>query len=298
MLSIVLPTLAIAQTSLPKPWNGEIIEPDQGLVSLYSLMIDNTVKHRHGEFTFTLKGRRTKISYSFSTATQEPSLPPQHFWKIKEDTYDLMDGSFVDERGNRRTWKGPYPKPIVVKPRSISSMGFWYLVYLKADKRFNILLKPTRLDLPIENWKGNVATVFDGITGEEFNRYQGPEAAKTQGLRRVVTGVRTIKMLYKLDLFRFNSFAGDMSRVIQSNDADIRTCYTDLLEKDETAKGQLTYAFIYSGIAQGIKSLKIRKSSVSDAVFLECLNLKLRGLTFPLRQSLAGELSFQFNIVP
>ena len=291
------PYLLFAEMALPKIWNGEIIEADQGLVCLYSMMIDSTVKHRNGEFSFILKGRKNKINYSFSAKTQEPKLAPNSYWKIKEDTYDLMEASFIDERGFKRSWKGPYPKSLEVKSRSIASMGAWYLVYLKGDSQFNILLKPLRLVLPIDSWKGSVLSVTDAITGEVFSQYKGTSAQNGQGIRRVLRASRSIQMLYRLDLFRFNTYAAEMSRVLQTNDADLRSCYTDLLEKDDNAQGTTTYAFVYSGIAQGIKSLKIRQSSLNDPIFRECMYYKLKALTFSLRQSLAGELSFQFNTV-
>jgi len=294
---LIAPALLSAQHSLPKQWNGEILEADQGLVSLYSTMIDSSIKHRSGEFTFILKGRRSKISYSFSAATQDPAEAPSIYWKVKEDTYDLMEASFVDSKGRKRSWQGPYPKAITVKPRSISSMGNWYLVYLKADGRFNILLKPARPNIPLEKWQGSVRSLVDGLTGEDYELYKAPQSPKKSGFRQVVTGVRKIQMLYKLDLFKFNTYSREMSGIFQTNDADIRTCYTDLLDRDENAKGQLVYAFIYSGIAQGIKSLKIRRTTMTDAVFQECMHFKLRGLTFPIRQSVAGELIFQFNTV-
>jgi len=261
------------------------------------MMIDGAMKHRDGEFSFILKGRRNKISYSFSTKTQEPKLAPNGYWKIKADPYDLVEASFVDERGYKRLWKGPYPKGIQVKPRSIASMGTWYLVYLKGDNQFNILLKPIHLLLPIDRWKGSVLSVTDGITGEVFSLYKGESAQNGQGIRRVLRGSRSIQMLYKLDLFRFNTYATEMSRILQTNDADIRSCYTDLLEKDENAKGTLTYVFAYSGITQGIKSLKIKQTSLNDPSFMECMYYKLRALSFSLTQSLVGELSFQFNTV-
>jgi hypothetical protein len=296
-LAIALPNTLLAQNSLPKLWSGEIVEADQGLVCLYSMMIDSNVKHRNGDFSFVLKGRRNQISYSFSAKTQEPKLPPNTYWKIKEDTYDLVEASFIDDRGKKRVWKGPYPKALVVKPRSISSLGTWYLVYLKGDSQFNFLLKSVRLNLPIERWKGTVLSVFDGLSGETYNVYKGENAENGQGIRRVLRGVRSIQMLYRLDLFRFNVHAPEMSRVLQSNDADIRSCYTDLLDKDAAAKGELTYAFVYSGIAQGIKSLKIRQTNMNDPGFQECMYFKLRALTFSQTQSMAGELSFQFNTV-
>lgn len=296
VLAFFYPCLLVAENSLPKLWNGEIIEADQGLVCLYSIMIDSSVQHRSGEFTFTLKGRRNHRNYSFSARTQEPKSAPESYWKIKEDTYDLVEASFIDERGSKRDWKGPYAKSITVKPRSLTSMGTWFLVYLKGDSQFNLLLKPTRLKLPLERWKGSVQAVNDGLTGEQYDQYRGENAKKPQGIRRVLRSVRSIQMVYKLDLYRFNAHAMEMSRILQVNDPDIRSCYTDLLDKTADAKGSLSYAFIYSGIAQSIKSLKIRQTNLKDSSFQECMYYKLRNLTFPVRQSMPGELSFQFNV--
>lgn len=284
--------------STPKVWNGEIIESDQGLVTLYAEMIDARVKNRSGPFSFLLRGKTTKLTYNFSAATQEPKLPPTQYWKIKADVYEILEVNFVDEKGRARKWKGPYPRTLTVTSRSLASLGNWYMVTLKDDQ-VKILLKPVHIKLPLDKWKGSVQSITNAFTGSVLSRYKPIAADKNKDFRRVFRSTRSIQMVYKLDLFRMNSHAAEMAKVLQANDADIRSCYTDLIDKQSDAKGNLIYSFVYSGINQGIKSMKVKSTGpkLKDTEFSECLYFKLRGLTFPLRQSLAGELSFQFNIV-
>ncbi len=283
-------------TVLPKIWRGEIIEEDQGLVGLYSIMIDTQVKHRNGDFSFLLRGRKTKILYNFSVRTQEPNLPPNQYWRIREDTYDLVQLNYVDEFGKARSWKGTYPKALIVSSQALNSLGIWYIVTLK-DEHVRILLKPLVFKAPLARWKGAVQSVTDAFTGSVTSRYVPELGGEGQGIRKVLRGVRSIEMQYKLDLFKLNTHAPEMAKVLQANDADIRSCYTDLLDKEPSAKGNLIYSFVYSGNEQSIKSLKIKQSNIPSPDFKECLYFKIRGLSFPLRHSLAGELSFQFNFM-
>lgn len=288
---------ASAQTpSLPKIWKGETVEADQGLVSLYSVMIDTKTRLQNRDFSFVLKGRKHPFVYHFAAHTLDPKEIPHQFWKIRADIYELWEVRFVDEGGRTRKWQGPYPKPLIVSPQSLSSLGIWYLFALKDDS-IKVLLKPHPITLPPQKWKGDLQTTSDGFTGSILSRFKTEVGEKQLGLRRVLRGSRAIQMSYKLDLFQNNSVASEMARVFQANDADIRSCYTDLLEKQGDAKGDLIYSFVYSGIAQGIKSLKVKRSALKDSEFQECLYFKLRALTFPQRQSLAGELSFHFKVV-
>lgn len=293
-----IPEMFAQTTAIPKVWNGETIEADQGLVSLYAVMIDSKVQHRAGPFSFLLRGKKTKLVYTFSAVTQEPKSAPTQIWKIRADEYELLEVSFTDEKGRARKWKGPYSRTLTVTPKSLASLGNWYLLNLKDDQ-IKVLLKPVHMKLPLEKWKGAVQSITDAFGGVVLSRYRPVAADKEKGFRRVFRTTRTIQMIYKLDLFRFNVHSPEMAKVLQANDADIRSCYTDLLDKQGDAKGILIYSFVYSGINQGIKSLKVKsgESKLKDSEFQECLYYKLRGLTFPLRQSLAGELSFQFNIV-
>ncbi|RZA13808.1 MAG: hypothetical protein EOP10_29165, partial [Proteobacteria bacterium] len=249
--------------ALPKVWSGEIIEADQGLVSLHAVIIDSKMKGRGGDFSFLIRGRKNKVLYSFAAKTQDPKALPTQYWRIREDTYDLLEVSLGDDRGKARKWKGPYSKPFVVSPKNLSSMGVLYLLASKDDP-IKVLQKPNHQKFPLDRWKGSVQAVTDAISGEVWQRYQpvAVPAAQNPSIRRVLRGTRSIQMIYKLDLFRFNAFAQDMAKVLQANDPDIRSCYTDLLDKSSEAKGNLIYSFVYSGIDQGIKSLKIKQSTL------------------------------------
>ncbi len=299
LLALLLagPRLAAQTASIPKIWSGEIVEADQGLVTFYGTVIDASVKPRDNTFAFILQGRKYHYRYNFHAKTSDPRLPPQTYWKIHEDVYDLVEASLVDERGRRRVFKGPYAKPLLVKPQSLSSMGRWYLIYGKTEGTLSMLLKPWHMNVSLAGWKGSVQTLIDAFTGTLYQTYRGPSAQDPSALRKVIRVSRGISMLYKIDLYRQNAYAPDLARVLEANDADIRSCYTDLLEKQGDVKGKLAYSFVYSGNNQGIKSLKLREATITDPGFQECMDLKLRGLTFPLRQSVAGDLLFQFTIV-
>jgi hypothetical protein len=286
-LSVIIgslcPTMLRAEAaSLPKVWNGEIIERDQGLVSLHAVIIDSMMKTRVGDFSFLIRGRKHKTLYSFAAQTQNPKTLPSRYWRIREDTYDLIEMSLQDEQARPRRWQGPYSKPLIVMPQTWASLGVWYILAAKEGP-IKVLIKPQHQKVPLERWKGSVLASTDALTGKVLQSYKAASEtnSSTPALRQVLRGSRSIQMLYE----------------IHSHDPEIRTCYTDLLDRSNEAEGELIYSFVYSGIDQGIKSLKIKRSTLIDPEFQECLYYTLRGLTFPLRTSLAGELSFQFHLV-
>jgi len=85
--------------------------------------------------------------------------------------------------------------------------------------------------------------------------------------------------------------------VIQSNDADIRSCYTDFLDRGTTAQGVVNYTMLLSNQSHSLKTLKVKQTDIKDERFMECLYYKLMALSFPVKESMIGELTLTFQIV-
>lgn len=292
------PALAAdAPPSIPKVWNGELMESDQGAVAIHSVIFDMDGKGAtDGTFAFRLKGRKNGIVYSFQSPNQSPKAPPETIWKIKDDTYDLMEVSSVNSRGRKLTWKGPYKLAFTVKAKALSILGEWYLVHTKGGNELRVLVKPQPNRSPLENLRKTFVSVIDGLDGHVLEQFGAKTGAEPGQIRTVLRSQRSILMTYKVDLFRDNKVASSLAAVLSANDADIRSCYTDLLEIEAAPAGTLAYTFVYSGEMQSIKALKIKNSGLKNPRFLECMHYKLLGLTFPLAKSMIGELTFQFQV--
>lgn len=289
---------AAPRASVPKVWNGELLEADEGAFYLQGLIADSSARLLPGRFSFTLLGRRRQLLYQFQTDTASLQDHPSQVWKLKEDDYDLMHVSLSDGNGKLREWQGPYRHAFKISSQNLSHFGVWYLVQLKQDLLLKVLVKKGKNVFRPEKSQGSFATIIDGTSGHTLLALKAPTGAArgAQELRQVVRSSRTISMQFRLNLFRQNNFAPAMAEVLQANDPDIRSCYLDLLERSPSVQGQLSYTFVYSSSTRSIKSLKVKQSDLVDESFLECMMYKLMGLEFPIGPSLIGELSYQFAL--
>ncbi len=301
-LGFYYPRLSASElrTLVPKVWNGELLEADEGAFYLQGVIADSSARFRPGSFTFTLLGRKRQLLYQFQTDTQDLKDHPAKVWKLKEDEYDLMRVSLTDPQGHVLQWQGPYRHSFKISGQNLAHFGVWYLVQMQKGL-LKVLAKRGKNVFRPEKSQGSFAAVIDGADGRILLNLKGSNAKTKAGqdqqeLRQVFRSSRTISMVYKLNLFRQNSFAPAMAKTLEANDPDIRSCYLDHLEREPNAQGQLSYTFVYSSVTKSIKSLKMKQSDINDSVFLECMMYKLMGLDFPVGPSLIGELSFQFAL--
>jgi hypothetical protein len=283
---------------IPKVWNGEALEADEGALYLQSQIVDTNARAQAGTFTFTLRGRKRQLLYIFQTETMPIDQHPHRVWKIKEDDYDIERIQSIDDDGHQREWRGPYRYSFRVQSRALSHFGAWYLVQLKQGGRLSLLIKKTRNVFDPNKSLGSFNRIIDAENGALLLELKQAAASQGSEIRQVFRTTRTIGMFYKLNLFRQNTFAPAMIRVLETHEADIRTCYTDYLERNPKVRGSLNYAFVYSGTTRSIRSLKIKNSDLQDGRFLECMMYKVMGLSFPVDKSLIGELSFTFHLSP
>lgn len=288
---------ADVMTLVPKVWNGEALQKDEGLFYLQSAIIDSNAQHSNGSFSFTLFGKNQQKAYSVQYETRTLGQHPDKVWKVKEDEYQILQIQHIDARGKKWTWIGPYRQSLVVKSQSLSNMGIWYLVQLRQAGQLSFLIKPSKNIFIPEKSQGSIARIIDAMGGHEQLALTQKASHKQNEIRAVFSTSRTIGMFYKLNLFRQNQYAPTVLGVIQSNDPDLRTCYTDLLDRVKSAQGTLTYTMLLSHQTQSAKTLKVKHSDIQDERFLECLYYKLMALSFPVKESMIGELSLIFQIV-
>ncbi|HYX36698.1 MAG TPA: hypothetical protein VE954_26610 [Oligoflexus sp.] len=290
------PLHAQVTTLVPKVWNGEALQKDEGLFYLQGSIIDSNAQHKGGSFSFVIFGKNQQKSYSVQFDTIALGQHPDKVWKVKEDEYQISLVQHVDTQGKRWIWKGPYRTPLLVKSRSLSNFGIWYLVQLKQAGQLSILLKASKNIFTANKSQGSIARVIDGMTGRDQATFEQKAAARQGEIRAVFRSTRTIGMYYKLNLFRQNQYAPKVIGVIQSNDPDLRTCFTDFLDRGATGQGTVTYTMLLSNQTQSMKTLKVKQAEIKDERFLECLYYKLMALSFPIKESMIGELSLIFQV--
>lgn len=290
------PSHASPRTLIPKVWQGELLEADEGALYLQSVLIDLEAQTRQGTYSFTLQGRRRQLSYTFQTSTADLKNPPDPIWKIKEDDYDLRQLVLIDDKGLRWEWKPPYRHSFKVQAKSLSYFGVWYLVQLKEKPQLKLLAKAGKNVMSRDRTQGAFQSIVEGATGRELVSLKEKKSKARGEMRQVLRSSRTIGMFYQLNLFRQNVHAPAMSQVFQANDPDIRSCYLELLDRQPEVQGKLDFTFVYSSQTKSIKSLKVKQTDIKENKFLECMKLKIMGLDFAIQSSLIGELSFSFQL--
>jgi hypothetical protein len=283
-------------TLVPKVWNGEALLKDEGLFYLQGSIIDSNAQHKGGSFSFILFGKNHQKAYSMQFDTAALGQHPDKVWKLKEDEYQIAQVQHVDNQGKRWIWKGPYRTALQVKSRSLSNFGIWYLVQLKQAGQLSIVIKASQNTFSAAKSQGSIARVIDGQTGREQASFEQKAAARKGEIRAVMRSTRTIGMFYKLNLFRQNQYAPTVVGVIQTNDPDLRTCFTDFLDRGGEGQGTISYTMLLSHQTHSIKTLKVKKAEFKDDRFLECLYYKLMALSFPIKESMIGELSLVFQV--
>ncbi len=284
-------------TLVPKLWKGEALQKDEGLFYLQGTVIDSDGKHRGGSFSYILYGKNQQKAYSLQFDILTLGQHPDKVWKLKEDEYQITQIQHIDSVGKRWSWAGPYRSKLLVKSRSLSNFGIWYLVQLKQSGQLSFLIKNSKNVFSSTKTQGSIARVIDGLSGQEQAVFEQKAAAKQGELRAAYRFSRSIAMYYKLNLFRQNQFAPLVIGVIQSNDADIRSCYTDFLDRGTVEQGLVNYTMLLSNQTHSIKTLKVKQTDIKDERFMECLYYKLMALSFPVKESMIGELTLTFKIV-
>jgi hypothetical protein len=296
LLWSLAPMQAQVTTLVPKVWNGEALQKDEGLFYLQGSIIDSNAQHKGGSFSFVLYGKKQQKAYSVQFDTAALGQHPDKVWKLKEDEYQIAQVQHIDSQGKRWFWKGPYRHALQVKSRSLSNFGIWYLVQLKQPGQLSILIKNSQNVFLASRSQGSIARVIDAQTGREQAAFEQKSATRKGEIRAVMRSTRTIGMFYKLNLFRHNQHAPTVIGVIQSNDPDIRSCYTDFLDRGGAGQGAILYTMLLSHQTHSLKSLRVKKAEIKDERFHECLYYKLMALSFPVKESMIGELSLMFQL--
>ncbi len=299
-LSLSLTTPLKSQDSklklVPKIWNGEALQGDEGLFYLQGAILDQSAQSLGGQFSFELHGTQQRSVYSLSFSCGTMGQHPDKVWKVKVDNYEVRNVQHIDGKGQKWFWSGPYKHPLLIRKQSLSNFGSFYLVLLKQKGQLSFLIKIGQNVFQPQKSQGSFESIINGVSGMEMLALERKAPQKAGEIRAVIRTTRTIGMFYKLNLFRQNQHAKTVMDVIQANDPDIRSCYTDAIERGLEQQGQMNFTILLSHQTHSIRSMKLKLAEIKDEKFLECLYYKLMALSFPVPESMIGELGFQFQL--
>lgn len=308
-----MPPIALAQKNLPtiaSPWKGEYFNGKQGglylKVALEKFPASSQTKFITGNVKITVYNLLSKRSYIISHKLAPIEGFPREIWKLPSGKYDVRSLEMVDAAGTKRVWNaGPKTRrTFVIRRQSLANLGLWTLRPLGKDKlgaKFEMISNSYSEDG--DKSDSSVAAVFDGFTGLVQERVGGKKvlegskddhAGKNEA-RAVVTYTRTISMFYALNLFRHNYLAQSISQVLVVHDPDLRRCYTDRLEYDESLRGDVKFTFLLSKTTGTMTKLKQSGGSILDPKLIRCMYLELGQIQFPVRDNMVGEVTYTYG---
>lgn len=312
MLKILYPLLLaplLAGASAPAEWKGEYFDKKQGgLFFKYALKGFKAGKQQAaitGALSVTVENLLRNKEYSFAQDQSDPEAFPRQIWKLPAGKYEITSLALVDAAGVKRTWATETRTSFVIKRQTLSNLGLWTL---SPGKGASLAVTFGMIDNTYAEAKSkresSVAAVVDGFTGLEQELFAGKKArseaeagnATKNELRASVTVTRQISMFYKLDLFKYNYHAKAVAAVLAVSDPKIRACYTDRLEDDPSAKGDVTFTFLLAKQTGTMLKLKRTGGVVKDAKFVECVYYELAQIQFPVPENMIGELTYVFDV--
>ena len=301
-----------AQTQLPsslKEWHGEYFDKKQGGF-FFSLDMKN-FRGKNRMVTDVLVTVRDILGQKTFVVSADPSRDPSsvagQIWATGRGKYQVESIVVVDGSGIKRTWSGSAMyRDFVVKRQCLSNLGRWTIAPEGRDSLkvvFSMVPNVFR-----ENGKtkkdSSIAAVLDGFNGLVQEAFGGSRVltgadtdySSTHELRRSITFHRQIAMFYKLDLFRHNYNSKAISGVLNTNDVNLRRCYTDRLDFNDDLRGTLSFTFLLSKQTGTMIKLKNTGGTANDPKLVECVFLELSRMQFPVNENMIGELVYTYDV--
>ena len=306
ILSFMLcaPELWAQSSTLLSPWRGSYLEPKQGAfyvkIELDGFKSTSITGYITGSLQITLVNLITQVPYQFTHRVASVEGFPAEMWKIPSGKYKL------DGAGVRRDLAMPVLPTFIVSRLCLSNFGNWTLRPSGA-KQLSLKIKMLPNSYTEEGEKSNssLAGVINGQSGIVQEIFAGKKLfqasaagyAASGQLRATVTTTRQVSMVYKLDLFKHNKYARDISGVLNSYDGKIRECFTTGLDANAQLRGDLTIQFLMSHVSGTMKKIRPAGGSINDPKMVGCMVLALAQISFPAKETMIGELTYTFDIM-
>jgi hypothetical protein len=300
---------ALAAPAAPfAEWRGEYFQKKQG-----GLFVKVQLKGFKGKKTQYVTGTVNihlfdllkKRTYVLPQPIGNIDGYPDNLRKANAGKYVVKSIELVDPNGVKRTWTGPEKKTVVVKRLSLSNMGLWTLSPSGAQGlSVKFAMIPNSYTEEGDKKESSVMAVVNGFTGLVQEKFAGKklEAAAENNfesgneLRATITFTRQIAMFYKLNLFKHNHHAKAVAQVLAVSDPNLRTCYTNRLDFNDSLRGEVKFNFILSKQTGTMSTLKNTGGSLNDPKLIECMYYELMQIQFPVKETILGELTYTYDV--
>lgn len=303
-----------APTQILQDWKGELFQQNQG--GLFVKVVQRgfnasaQTKFLTGNVQIALVNLLDGKTYALMAEPASEGLPParpRQLWKAPSGKYEITQITMVDTFGTGRQWTpaGGKRKLVVVRRQCLSNFGLWTLSPdASSGLKVTFASSPNTYKEEGSKKDSSVAAVLDGFSGLIQEALGGKKVllgvqndyGKASELRKTVTFSRQIAMFYKLDLFRHNSHARQISAVLQTYEPNFRRCYTDRLGDDGTLRGDVKFTFLLSKQTGTMAKLKNTGGSMPDPKVAECMYLELGQIQFPVPENMVGELTYTYDV--
>ena len=310
-LSLVLVSSSSAEVKAAnalavKQWNGEYFKEREGGVYLKTALLDFP-KAVTSNIQVTLFGIIQQQRFTFSNSQVERSAPPREIWKVPSGKYKIERIELVDHMGTKRSWVATSTevKTIIVPRVMLSNLGLWTIRPAGAQG-LSVKFEMTENTYSEKNSAkdSSVAAVVNGFTGSIQKVLGGKKVIEGADrgysddkiLRATASFTRQIAMFYRVDLFKHNKYAKDVTAALSAFDAKIRDCYVRALTANATLKGDLVFQIIASAKTGTIRQARKSKGTVSDGAMADCIVGELQQIPMPIQENMLGELTFIFEV--
>lgn len=299
--------LAAAETQASF-WNGEHLGKRQGAFYV-ALRLNGFQASRQaipltGDVKITMTNMLTKKLYSFSYPLRSLSGSTP-YWKLGSGKYTLKALELIDAAGKKRIWANGKARDVIVKRQMVSNFGLWTIrpsgptgLAIKQEMVPNTYTESSSKD------QSRIVAVINGFNGliqEAFGgkrvlRQAEQDFGNRRELRATAAYTRQIAMFYQLNLFKHNHRAKEIANILGVSDNSVRTCYTDRLDTNEGLRGNVTLKFIMSKSTGTMRKLTHVGGTANDPGLIRCMVLVLSQISFPVAESMLGELTYTFDV--
>lgn len=291
-------------------WKGEYLKKNQGAgyFNVHFSKFPESVNSKSltHKIQMVLRHAATDRQYTASHEARNPKETSSPVWKMPTGQYYLKKIIVIDKSAVKRIWSPPSRRVLTVTSLNLSNFGLWWLSPASKSTLTVIprMVTNTFRDSQIRT-KGAFDSIIDGFTGRTQQVLHGEKIiqranrgyAGTNDMRTDLGSSRQIVMVYKLDLPKHNHFAPAVSAVISQFDAQLRTCYTDLIQDKDLTEVKVWFKFNIEKESGLIDNLTYRAKQFPNKRFRECLYYILGQIQLPIRQSIGGKISFVFRSV-
>lgn len=300
------PSIAQGKYLPATQWTGEYLQANEG-AAFIRIQLRDFQKSSHGRFItgnaiIQIKNMTTQKSYQLSQSTQSKGQP-QFIWKLPQASYKVEQVSIIDHEGRNRIWRGPSQVSFRTDNMNLSYFGSWVLKPGDANR----LEVEFQIDEPRYQHQfahQTFAYIIHGISGQKLQELGGNAVIQqskdnfstNREARASFSTIRQISMVYQLNLGRFHQFSQTIVRTLNNQDVELRSCYSDQLELDESLAGSIRFRFLISKSDGVMDRIVYNGGGLKNDNVVRCLYYKLGQMQFPISSKLQGQITFQFSI--